>query len=176
MAMNQENKSYQITLFLPPILNQEKVNEVIEKIKQMIIKQGGSLTEENLSANLKRLAYPIKKHQEAFYLSFNFSLPNQAIESLNQQLNLENNIIRYLITLKEKLKTKPDKEVKEVIDYDKIVEKIEPLPEEKPSTSPEPSLTKKESIPESTETSTTEKKEKAKIEELDKKLEEILNT
>jgi small subunit ribosomal protein S6 len=174
--MNEENKLYQITCFLAPTLDQQKLNEIIQKIKQWITLKGGSIAEETLSGEtsnkIKRsLAYPIKKYQEAFYFNLKFLLAGQFVNELCQQLNLEKDILRYLITAKQKplpgrndydvATTKP-KVNQEIIDY-KIVDKVEPLPTKE---SPQP--TKKEEKKE-------EKKEKVKIEELDKKLEEILN-
>jgi ribosomal protein S6 len=174
--MNEDAKQYQMTCLFPTSLNQEQLDEAIQKIKQLIIAQGGSFSqEENPSAQLEKIAYPINKHQEAFYVALNFSLPTQAMGTLTQQLNLENILIRYLITSQAQPKTKVDKET---IDYNKMIEKVEPLSAQKEST---PKLSQKDEEPASEikETPATEKpiekKEKVKIEELDKKLEEILN-
>ena len=107
------------------------------------------------------MAYPIKKCQEAFYFSLNFVLPIQAVNELNKQLSSNDNILRHLIaqTRPPQSQIKPKKEQKESLDFG-IVDKIEPLPKEKT-----PAIISDQK----------EKKEKVKIEELDKKLEEILN-
>lgn len=180
--MDQENKLYQLTCLFSPNIAGEKLNRLVEKIKDGITSKGGSLSSDIPSANpiKKTLAYPIKKCQEAFYFSLNFLLPVQAISDLNKQLESENNIIRHLITNRAPARSpqaqiKSKKKQKEPLDF-KIVDKIEPLPNEQ-TIFDQPVLKTDQTPREKTRTvpDRKEKKEKVKIEELDKKLEEILN-
>jgi len=161
--MNEENKKYKLTCLFSPLVDQKKLEEVSQKIKKWIIEKGGSLSEkENPLLGLKKnLAYPLKKYRQAFYFNLNFLLASQLINQLGQQLNLEKDILRHLIITKQKIKSKP---IREAIDH-KIVDRIEPLVAKEIPLSKKPTQEK----------TPPEKKEKVKIEELDKKLEEILN-
>jgi len=163
MTMDQKNKLYQLTCLFPPTVTSEKIDQLVDKIKDGITSCGGSLSDEIPSSNpiKKTLAYPIKKCREAFYFTLNFVLPIQAVNELNKQLSSNDNILRHLIaqTRPPQSQIKPKKEQKESLDFG-IVDKIEPLPKEKT-----PAIISDQK----------EKKEKVKIEELDKKLEEILN-
>jgi len=153
--MTEQTKEYQITLLFPPSFNQETLDQAIQKTKKLITDQGGSFSQETKpTAQLKKLSYPINKHGEAFYLTYNLSLSVLAIDPLKQELNLNKDLIRYLITNKAKTKEIP----KPAIDYSKMVEKVEKM---------EPELTKKPTP--------FKKITKSQIEDLDKKLEEILN-
>ncbi len=153
--MTEENKQYQLTCLFSPLLGQREIEEISQKIKKWIIAKGGSFPErEKASVDFKkRLSYPIKKHQEAFCLNFNFLLTGQLISQLNQRLNLEKDILRHLINLKQKPKSKS---LREDADY-QIADKIKPL------IAQEVPLPKKAA-----------QDKKVKIEELDKKLKEIL--
>ncbi|MFH1460940.1 MAG: 30S ribosomal protein S6 [Patescibacteria group bacterium] len=146
--MIEQAKQYQISCLFPPSLNQDQLQQAVNKVKQIITDQGGSfsLEKENLPYP-QRLAYPINKQLEAFHLNLAFSFPAQSINQLYQYLNLEDSLLRYIITSQKQPEAKPEKE----IDYSKMIEKIEPF-KEAPT-----------------------KKEKTKFEDLDKKLEEILN-
>ena len=53
------------------------------------------------SWGLRNLAYPIKNNKKAFYELMNIDLPNENIKKINEKLNLNENIIRY-ITVKVK--------------------------------------------------------------------------
>lgn len=171
-TMAEETKPYQITLLFPPTFNQETLNKAIQKVKQLIINQGGSFSsEENPTPILKKTSYPINKYEEVFYLILNACLPSQIIEALNQHLNLEDELLRHLITVQ-----KTAKSTQETIDYSKMVEKIEPI-EKLKKIAPIPlesTESKTKEIP-PVRKPTMEKKPKVKIEDLDKKLEEILN-
>jgi len=149
---NQENKLYQLTCLFDTSANSEKINQIIEGIKQIITSNEGTISEKSYSPApiSKKLAYSIKKKNEALYWELSFSLLPKEIGKLEQTLRQKKNIIRYIITNRKKVKQKP---IKESIDL-KMIDKIEPLPEKK--------------VPKII-------KEKTKIEDLDKKLEEILN-
>jgi|TARA_Y100000031_G_scaffold147908_2_gene183492 ribosomal protein S6 len=160
--MKSSDKTYQLACFLTPQLSYPKgLDQLVKKIRQMIIGQGGVISKETSLDNIlkKRLAYLIEKHQEAFYLNFDFTLPAKALNQLNQELNSENDIIRHLINIKKKEFVQPEKSAsldrksETVREFGSaMVDKIEPISKDKP-----------------------EKKEKLEIKELDKKLEEILN-
>ena len=159
---NQENKLYQLTCLFDTSTSIEKINQIIEEVRQIIISNEGIASEKNYSSESikKKLAYPIKKQNEAFYWDFNFSLSPKEISKLEQKLRYKKSVIRYIITNRKKLKLK-QKIVKKPIDF-KMIDKIEPLPDEII-----------EKIPKKEEPKFI--KEKTKIEDLDKKLEEILN-
>ena len=50
----------------------------------------------NESWGLRSLAYPIKENKKAFYEFMNIELPQNKISMLNEKINLNENIIRYL--------------------------------------------------------------------------------
>jgi len=147
---NQRNKRYQLTCLFNTSADAEKINQIIEEIKQVIISNKGTPSEKNYSAEPvnKKLAYLIKKQNEALYWDFCFSISPKEISKLEHILKQKKNIIRYIIVNKKELKQKP---IKKPIDF-KIIDKIEPLPKK-----------------------VLDREEKTKIEDLDKKLEEILN-
>jgi ribosomal protein S6 len=120
--MTQDNKTYQITCFFSPALDKEKLDKQIKEIEELINKQEGSIPDKDLLSRTEKkpLAYPIEKNQEAFYLSFGFSLPSENLDKIYAYLNSEENILRHLITIKQEIKTQP---TKKPIDF-KIVDKI----------------------------------------------------
>jgi len=163
--MTEETKPYRLTCLLSPLLEQPGIEEISQKIRKWINEKGGSLSEkENHSIFKKNLAYPLKKYREAFYLNFNFLLTGQDINQLSQKLNLEKDILRHFVVANPRPKTKPEK----VVDQ-KIADRIEPL------VAKEIPLAGREESKQTREKQTTTNREKVKIEELDKKLDEILN-
>jgi len=172
--MVKDTKQYQITLIFPPSFNQETLDQAVQKIKKLITDQGGVFSPAERgnqrtepSAQLKKLSYPIDKHQEAFYLTYDLFLPVSTIDTLKQQLNLDNDLIRYLITIKDIVKEKPEP----IIDYSEMIEKIEKI--EKIDQAPMPASTQRGEQDRGPGRSVG--KTKSQIEDLDKKLEEILN-
>ena len=169
--MNEENKTYQLVCLLSPLLSPEELGRLVQEIKKEITDQEGLFVGKEVSAaNLirKRLAYPIKKHQEAFFLSADFVFPIQLINRFKKQIASKKDIIRCLISVKEKEEIQT-KKTEEFFDLG-MVDKIEPISKQKAE---EPEV--KKTAPEKDAPVKKTVKEKVKIEELDKKLEEILN-
>ena len=182
--MNEENQFYQLTCYFSPLLDQSQLGEMAQNLKETIAaREGLVLVEEELAVGniqRKKLAYPIQNYQEAFCLSFNFLANSQSIAQLNNQFNLNKNILRHMIVAKQKPSSAP----KEIIDY-KATEQIELLarqkktavdPKQKATTrivAEKSDAVERESF--SAAAGEKDKEEKTKIDELDKKLEEILN-
>lgn len=188
--MNGENQLYQLSCHFSPLLDQNQLEGIVQDLKKMIAaNESFVLTEGELSAGniqRKKLAYPIQKYQEAFYLSFDFLANSQNINQFNNQLNLNKDILRHLIVAKQKPSSSP----KEIIDY-KATEQIEFLSRKKKMavgdglelSAPAQEVAKKKAVkkitakkrqPKQIAANEKDREEKAKIEELDKKLEEIL--
>ena len=72
----------------------------IKSHEEMIAELSGTIISKE-SWGLRNLAYPIKNNKKAFYELMNIELPNENIKKINEKLNLNENIIRY-ITVKVK--------------------------------------------------------------------------
>ncbi len=65
------------------------------------------------SWGLRNLAYPIKENKKAFYEFMNIELPNDKIDDLNNKLNLNEKIIRYLSIKVNKFSETPTSMIKD---------------------------------------------------------------
>ena len=95
---------------LSPILSAEGVSDSKDRIKQLIDQQGGEVTKEN-QWGMRRLAYPIRKAGQTFlegnYVLTWFSTDNALSRDLEGQLNLSEDVIRYLVVKSERPKPIP---------------------------------------------------------------------
>jgi small subunit ribosomal protein S6 len=60
-------RNYELGLVIRTEVNEEALNEFLEKIKGWITQAGGSLTKTDLWGK-RQLAYPIKKQREGLYV------------------------------------------------------------------------------------------------------------
>jgi len=84
---------------LSPEVGDENYPAAIEKVNSLITKLGGELGEVNQSApwGKRRLAYPIEKYNDGFYVVANLKLaPNQTGE-LERSLRLNEEVLRHLL-------------------------------------------------------------------------------
>jgi small subunit ribosomal protein S6 len=137
-------KSYELSYLISPDLSEEELNAFQEKINKWVQEEKGILGEIN-KPQKRILAYPIKKMVQAYLSSINFQLNPGSLLNIEKKLKNEGQIIRYLILFKKPRKVS-EKRIR------RIIKKLEP-----------PSM--KAEAP---------KKEKAELETIEQKLEEIL--
>lgn len=197
-----------------------QLDEIRQEVKKLIESLGGAM--EGEKNYLKRkLAYEIKHENYGFYTVLRFSLEKEAVENLKRELNLNNNVVRYIVVKTDELPSleqamaaqeaaqqeatvaaeeAPKDELEKIISQPKpikVAKEKEPAavaketaeapvaeePTQEKEAPQEPS-TPKEDQPKAEETKADKKVEKtesakeddkASLEELDKKLDEILN-
>ena len=94
---------YELTLVLSggaTAAKKKNAQETIEKIVKIIGGKVGKIED----WGKKELSYKIAKNDSGIFLHYNLKLDAAAVKMLPQKLNLEENIIRYLLVKKEEEK------------------------------------------------------------------------
>jgi len=150
---------YELLYIVSNSYTADELKPINEKISSLIKEQGGKITkEESLGKN--KLAYPIKQLSHGYYQLYEFDLVKENLLNLNTALKLNKELVRFLI-VKKKVKTeaalREEKALQEKLakKKEKEIEKIKKGKEE------DKEKPKKE-------------KGKVSLEDLDKKLDEIL--
>ena len=84
-------KNYELTILVDEIAPQEVIDGLTEKIKEY-----GKITSIE-DDGVKRLAYPIRNHDEARYLFYTLELDLGVHAKLASSLNIDDNVVRYLL-------------------------------------------------------------------------------
>ena len=88
---------YEIAVVLSAKLEDEERGTIIEKVKDLVTRFGGNVTDVE-DWGKKKLAYTIQKMDEAFYYFVHFESDNSDCPNeLEQQLRIMDGVIRYLI-------------------------------------------------------------------------------
>ena len=177
---------YELTAIIDSNIPDNEHPEKIEEMKGLIAKNKGKISSEN-NLGRKKLSYPIEKSLKGVFICLEFDIEPKTLKSIEKELKLNKSIIRYLIIkkpenvkpiiiensgkkVKEEKKETPsrDKKSPPITTLDKSIE-IEKTTDNKEETKTEV----KEELVEKKELKTDDKK--ADLNELDKKLDEILN-
>lgn len=87
---------YELCYLLSAQVSDDMVPEVTSEIKSTIENFGGTnVLEEHLGK--KKLAYPIKKTRNGYYVVVRFAMPAKDTKAFEAKLRTNNNIIRYLL-------------------------------------------------------------------------------
>lgn len=182
-------EKYEIMYLFSPEIPEKEVKTEIDQTNTIIKKLGGEITKEDF-LGLKNLAYPIKHREQGYYHVTWCKLASAKLSSLEQKLKTHGRLLRFLITKlgkkepaaikvlsREALQTKLDHEADKT-ERREIKPQTLPTPKA-PGKLPKKKVTKPLPFPPSQtkqkEASTKIKKEKSDLQELDKKLDEILN-
>jgi small subunit ribosomal protein S6 len=92
---------YETTFIVNAALDDPQIDAVIDKVKEVIVKNGGEIRD-LFKWGRKRFAYPIKKKNNGFYTVIEFSAPGEAIAKIERHYQLEENILRYLTVVLDK--------------------------------------------------------------------------
>lgn len=148
---------YEILYILPMSYTEEEVKPINQNVADIIKANDGNITKEQ-NLDKQKFAYPIKGQSHGYYFLYEFNLTTDKLAGLNRALQLTKEILRFII-VKKQIKTdeqlKHEAKIQEKIAAKREKEKTEEAKEEK--------IVKENAKP------------KINLEDLDKKLDEILD-
>ena len=81
-----------------PDLSEEERKNLFGQINDVVAKNNGKVIECSVWSERRKLIFPIKKYREGVYYLLNFSLAPLIIKEIIHTYNLNENILRVLIT------------------------------------------------------------------------------
>ena len=85
--------NYESMLVLKPNLSKEETEKLLEKFEKTIKDQGGDIQKIDRMGK-RRMAYEMKKLAEGFYCLIQFAAPGTAIQELERQFRLEDDLVQ----------------------------------------------------------------------------------
>lgn len=95
---------YEIMYIIAAALDDERREAVIDTVKG-IIEDGGEVIKTE-AIGLRKLAYPIQKKNEGYYVLVTFKAPPDLPKELDRRLKISDDVVRHLIINKDE-----DKEI-----------------------------------------------------------------
>lgn len=93
-------RKYEVVIILHPELDENALNEALEKVKGWITAAGGNISKVDAWGK-RRLAYIIRKQREGVYYLINAELSPAFAGELDRNLRFHEPVIRYMITAVE---------------------------------------------------------------------------
>jgi small subunit ribosomal protein S6 len=89
-------RAYETMYVLSPDLNEEERKGLIERFKNLIVEKGGEITNFD-EWGKRKLAYPIQKKTEGYYVLMNFNSSPEVSRELERVYRITDGVLRYLI-------------------------------------------------------------------------------
>ena len=106
-------REYEAMLVLQPELEDEGVEKILEQVASVVERDGGEVTttgqlidkkgniaEVTEGWTTRRLAYEINGRKEGYYAVLHLQGPSETVENIEQSLRLNEDVLRYMITLR----------------------------------------------------------------------------
>lgn len=94
--MEKHHHIYETTFIVNASLDDAQIENVIARVADTITKNGGTITMNNRWGR-KRLAYPINKKTNGYYVTLEFEGPGEVPNLLERAFGLDEMILRHLI-------------------------------------------------------------------------------
>jgi small subunit ribosomal protein S6 len=114
-----EPREYELMVLFSPELGDELLETEMNRISEQITATGAQVLRSKSTTpwGRRRLAYPIDRHQDAFYVLYSLSSQPGQLDPFERDLKLTSNVIRYLLIRQEKATALED-EPEEVVEAD----------------------------------------------------------
>jgi small subunit ribosomal protein S6 len=89
-------KNYELMLIFDPSLEENVITEELSKITSLIEKEKGEILNKDIWG-LKKLAYPIKRQDNGFYVVLYFNSEAGVLSELDRLNKINDKILRHLI-------------------------------------------------------------------------------
>ena len=89
------NRTYEVMYIVNPDTADDKIAKLNEAVENLIKKEGGNVVKID-DIGRRRLAYPIEKKKEGYYVLFEIEGTGQEIAELERRMRVNDMIIRFM--------------------------------------------------------------------------------
>lgn len=86
---------YELTYVINAVLSEEQIKNTVQRVTKYIEDGGGETKDVDEWGN-RRLAYPINKKRNGYYVNMYFEGPGELIPKLERAMEISDEILRYL--------------------------------------------------------------------------------
>ena len=98
-ATGSTDPMYELMYIINPVLNEDQTKDIVQRVTQYL-SDNGALVENVEERGSQRLAYPIEKKRNGYYVVVNFRLPiaaNPGLLKIERALNINDDIMRHIV-------------------------------------------------------------------------------
>jgi len=99
--MKGARRMYELAYILTSVLSSDQISEVVSKITAAVKNAGGDVREVD-QAGMQRLAYPVAKKRNGYYVNMYFEGPGTVVARLERLLSIDDHVLRYLVLAMDK--------------------------------------------------------------------------
>jgi small subunit ribosomal protein S6 len=90
------SRDYELGFILSPEVSEEEIRSVLDRIEQIVANYGGQIVKVNQWGR-RRLAYPIERHRDGFYVFIDMILTPETVAELERTLKVSEIVLRQIM-------------------------------------------------------------------------------
>lgn len=91
-------REYELMYIVRPTVGDDQITGATERVDALVTNLGGEVQDKQPWGK-RRLAYPIEKHEDGYYVLARIRLDPGRTQELEDQLRISDEVIRHMITL-----------------------------------------------------------------------------
>lgn len=93
-------RQYETGFVLSPTLSEEETTQFLQKMAEIVVQKQGHMVKQDIWGK-RRLAFPVKRFQEGFYVFFTYDGPGDVSLELERRFKQSDAVIRFMTVLKD---------------------------------------------------------------------------
>ena len=89
-------RDYELGFILNPEVSEEQTRAILDRVQTIVANYGGQIVKVNQWGR-RRLAYPIQRHRDGFYIFIDMILTPETVSELDRTLKVSEEVLRHLI-------------------------------------------------------------------------------
>lgn len=94
-------RKYESVYVLRPDIDEEATKALVERFSNVVTEQGGEVVKVD-EWGKRKLAYPIEKYREGYYVLMNFNAEADVPKELERMFKITDGVLRYIVVREEK--------------------------------------------------------------------------
>jgi small subunit ribosomal protein S6 len=105
-------RDYELGFIISPEVSEEQTRSILDRLGQIVAQHGGQVVKVNQWGR-RRLAYPIKRHRDGYYVFIDMILTPETVAELERTLKVSEIVLRYMLTKRDAKAVQKEREERE---------------------------------------------------------------
>jgi small subunit ribosomal protein S6 len=105
-------RDYELGFVISPEVSEEETRSILDRLGQIVAQYGGQVVKVNQWGR-RRLAYPIERHRDGYYVFIDMILTPETVIELERTLKVSEVVLRYMLTKRDPKAVQKEREERE---------------------------------------------------------------
>ena len=105
-------RDYELGFILSPEVSEEETRSILDRLGQIVAQYSGQIVKVNQWGR-RRLAYPIQRHRDGYYVFIDMILTPEIVIELERTLKVSEIVLRYMLTKRDAKAVQKEREERE---------------------------------------------------------------